>query len=145
MQVAVTADGDPGKTPLSGYFPEIAFGEMFGELEYSFPFDLITLDDLGGSGVPQGQAVPASISRFPRMGRTRLLPKFKALCAALPPTRRLGADRAVGAALPHRQVVGGRQRPAGIGSTGSRTETIVPGPRANECASHRRGVRPATR
>lgn len=49
VQVSVIADGDPNKVPLSGYFPEVTFGQMYGEWEYSIPFDLITLDELGAA------------------------------------------------------------------------------------------------
>jgi hypothetical protein len=84
VQVTVTADGDPNKTPLSGYFPEITFGQMYGEWEYSFPFDLITLDDLGAA---RSLAVGGTGVDFvlPSEGTAEAFASFKALCAALPP------------------------------------------------------------
>ena len=84
LQVAVTADRDPDKVPLSGYFPEITFGQMYGEWEYSFPFDLITLDELGmaGSLTVSGTGVDFAL---PSEGTGKAFAAFKALCAALPP------------------------------------------------------------
>lgn len=84
IQVSVIADGDPNKVSLSGYFPEITFGQMYGEWEFSVPFDLITLDDLGGtaslavSGTGVGFPLPSE-------GTAEAFAEFKALCAALPP------------------------------------------------------------
>ena len=70
--------------PLSGYFPEITFGQMFGEWEYSFPFDLITLDDLGAAGslAVTGTGVDFAL---PSDGTVKAFAAFKALCATLPP------------------------------------------------------------
>lgn len=84
VKVAVVADGNPDKAPLSGYFPEIRFGEMFGEWEYSFPFDLVTLDDLGTA---KSLAVAGTGVAFPlpAAGTAEALSEFKALCATLPP------------------------------------------------------------
>jgi hypothetical protein len=83
VQVSVMADGDPNKIPLSGYSPAISFGEMFGEWEYSFPFDLITLDELGAAGslAVSGTGVDFAL---PSAGTNKAFAEFKALCAALP-------------------------------------------------------------
>jgi hypothetical protein len=83
VQVSVIADGDPDKVPLSGYSPEINFGEMYGEWEYTVSFDLITLDDLGvaGSLAVTGTGVDFAL---PSAGTAEAFAEFKALCAALP-------------------------------------------------------------
>ena len=84
VQVSVIADGDPNKVPLSGYFPEITFGEMFGEWEYRSPSTSITLDDLGAA---DSLAVTGTGVEFalPSDGTVKAFAAFKALCAALPP------------------------------------------------------------
>ena len=84
VQVSVSADGDPNKVPLSGFFPEISFGEMYGEWEYSMTFDLVTLDDLGAAGslAVNGTGVDFGL---PSEGTAKAFAEFKALCAALPP------------------------------------------------------------
>ena len=84
LKVAVIADGDPDKTPLSGYFPEITFGQMFGEWEFSVPFDLITLDELGAA---ETLAVSGTGIDFalPSAGTADAFAEFRALCAGLPP------------------------------------------------------------
>jgi hypothetical protein len=84
VQVSVVADGDPNKVPLSGYFPEITFGQMYGEWEYSAPFDLITLDELGGAAslAVTGTGVDFAL---PSADTAQAFAEFKALCAALPP------------------------------------------------------------
>jgi len=84
VQVSVIANGDPGNVPLSGYFPEITFGQMFGEWEYSTHFDLITLDDLGAT---ESLAVAGTGVDFalPSSGTQQAFAAFKALCAALTP------------------------------------------------------------
>jgi hypothetical protein len=84
VQVTVTVDGDPSRTPLSGYFPEITFGQMYGEWEYSFPFDLITLDELGASGLLAVSGTGVDFA-LPSDGTGKAFAEFKALCAALPP------------------------------------------------------------
>lgn len=83
VQVAVTADGDPDKVLLSGYFPEITFGEMFGEWEYSFSFDLVALDDLSAAGslAVSGTGVAFAL---PSEEAGPAFAEFRALCAALP-------------------------------------------------------------
>jgi hypothetical protein len=83
VQVSVIADGDPNKVPLSGYFPEITFGQMYGEWEYSFPFDLITLDELGAakSLTVSGTGVAFDL---PPADTAKAFAEFKALCASLP-------------------------------------------------------------
>jgi hypothetical protein len=83
ITVAVIADDNPDRTPISGYFPSISFGEMYGEWEYAFPFGLDSLDELGsaetlavkGTGVDFG---------LPSKGTEEAFSKFRALCAALP-------------------------------------------------------------
>lgn len=84
VQVSVIADGDPNRTPLSGYFPEISFGQMYGEWEYSFPFDLITLDELGGAGTLAVTGTGVDFA-LPSDGTAKAFAAFKALCEALPP------------------------------------------------------------
>lgn len=81
--VSVIADGDPDKVPLSGYSPTITFGEMYGEWEFSFPFDLITLDDLGAAAslAVRGTGVDFAL---PSEGTKAAFAEFKTLCAALP-------------------------------------------------------------
>ncbi|HET7715259.1 MAG TPA: hypothetical protein VFK86_06500 [Bauldia sp.] len=85
VQISVIADGDPNKVPLSGYFPEIAFGQMYGEWEYSAPFDLVTLDVLGEA---RSLAVTGTGVDFalPSEGTAEAFAEFRALCAALPPS-----------------------------------------------------------
>ena len=85
VQVSVIADGDPNKVPLSGYFPEITFGQMYGEWEYSIALRPDHARRSGRGGVARRHAAPASISRFPPTGRREAFAAFKALCAALPP------------------------------------------------------------
>jgi hypothetical protein len=84
VQVSIIADGDPNKVPLSGYSPAISFGEMYGEWEYSFQFDLVTLDDLGAAGslAVTGTGVDFAL---PSAGSAQAFAEFKALCAALTP------------------------------------------------------------
>jgi hypothetical protein len=84
VQVSVIADGDPNKVVLSGYSPEINFGEMYGEWEYSVSFDLVTVDDLGAAGslAVGGTGVDFAL---PAAGTAQAFAEFKALCAALPP------------------------------------------------------------
>jgi hypothetical protein len=84
VTVAVIADGNPDRPPLSGYFPTIGFGQMYGEWEYAFPFDLVTLDELGAA---QSLAVTGTGIDFalPSAGIAAAFAEFKALCAALPP------------------------------------------------------------
>jgi hypothetical protein len=84
VQVSVIANGDPNNVPLSGYFPEITFGQMYGEWEYSTHFDLITLDDLGAT---ESLAVAGTGVGFvlPSSGTQQAFAEFKALCAELPP------------------------------------------------------------
>jgi hypothetical protein len=83
VQVSVIADGDPNKVPLSGYFPEITFGQMYGEWEYSFHFDLITLDDLGRAGALAVTGTGVDFT-LPSAGTAEGFAQFKALCEALP-------------------------------------------------------------
>ena len=87
IQVSVIADGDPNKVPLSGYFPEITFGQMYGEWEFSAPFDLITLDELGAAAslAVSGTGVEFAL---PTADTARAFAEFKALCAVLPPPGR---------------------------------------------------------
>ncbi len=84
VQVSVIADGDPNRTPLSGYFPEISFGQMYGEWEYSFSFDLITLDELGAAGSLRVTGTGVDFA-LPSAGTAQAFAELKALCAALPP------------------------------------------------------------
>lgn len=84
VQVSIIADGDPDKMPLSGYFPEITFGQMYGEWEYAVPFDLFTLDELEGAGslAVSGTGVDFAL---PSAGTAEAFAEFKVRCAALPP------------------------------------------------------------
>jgi len=84
VQFSVIADGDPNKVPLSGYFPEITFGQMYGEWEFSASFDLITLDELGGAA---SLAVSGTGVEFPlpSADTAQAFAEFKALCAVLAP------------------------------------------------------------
>lgn len=83
VQVAVTADGDPNKVTLSGFFPAITFGQMYGEWEYSFPFDLITVDEMGSAGslAVSGTGVEFAL---PSEETAEAFAEFRGLCAALP-------------------------------------------------------------
>jgi hypothetical protein len=85
IQVSVIAGGDPNKVSLSGYFPAITFGQMYGEWEYSAPFDLITLDELGGAAGPLAVSGTGIDFALPSAGTAEAFAEFRALCAALPP------------------------------------------------------------
>lgn len=46
VEFSVVVDGNPNAGGMSGYLPEINFGEMYGEWEYSAPIDLETIATL---------------------------------------------------------------------------------------------------
>jgi len=83
VQFLVVAEGDENNTPAYGYYPRIAFDQMFAEWGYSAPFGMQQVDDLAAAkslevrGTGVGFALPAS-------GTAAAFAEFRALCAALP-------------------------------------------------------------
>ena len=83
ITVAVIADDNPDRTPISGFFPAISFGEMYGEWEYAVPFGLDALDELGSAETLAVKGTGVDFS-LPSKDTEAAFAQFRALCAALP-------------------------------------------------------------
>jgi len=83
ITVAVIADDNPDRTPISGFFPTISFGQMYGEWEYAFSFDLDSLDELGSAETLAVKGTGVDFS-LPTDGTEDAFSKFRGLCVALP-------------------------------------------------------------
>lgn len=83
VQFAIIADGDENNTPAYGYYPRIAFDQMFGEWGYSTPFGMQQIDDIAAARSLEVKGTGVAFP-LPPTGTAEAFAEFRALCAALP-------------------------------------------------------------
>ena len=85
-EVSFVVDGELGGHGLGGYFPDIRFGEMFGEWEYWIPLDLDMLRQLAAAKTLaiKGTGVDHAL---PSEGLAETFGKFVDACTKLEQTR----------------------------------------------------------
>lgn len=83
VQFSVIANGDENNVPAYGYYPNIAFDQMFGEWGYSVPFGMNQIEDLATARSLEVKGVGVAFS-LPGDGLADAFAEFQTLCAALP-------------------------------------------------------------